>query len=136
MTEHASMSVSTYVTHDGAGAQIDCTASTISERRIFPTSPRGTTRPPCPRRPPGRSSPCTVTTEPSGVQTPAALQTIVIDLGDGMEAGGSGLDGMTQFAATSALNQVRSDDAYPSACAIELPGLTAADFRCWYASWD
>ena len=62
-------------------------------------------------------------------------QVLSYDFGTGTESGGSGLDGITQYAAPSAIQSADVVAAFPKPCTLDLSGADAAAFRCWQVAW-
>jgi len=83
----------------------------------------------------GRLVSNTVTARGSLAETASRFRFISYDFGSGTDAGGNGLDGVTQYAATSMVTSSSQTLAYPESCTINLPGFDGVGFRCWEALW-
>jgi flagellar hook protein FlgE len=61
------------------------------------------------------------------------LEAIRFEFGNGTASGGSGFDGLTQYAASSAISDTKLTPAYPESC--RLSGVDTTGFLCWRAAW-
>jgi hypothetical protein len=61
------------------------------------------------------------------------LEAITFDFGTGTASGGSGLDGLTQYAALSEIWQTELVGAYPESCRVF--GVDPTAFLCWKVAW-
>ncbi len=69
---------------------------------------------------------------PKGAMSP---QVMAFDFGTALDSGGSGLDGISQYSATSDIWSGGAISKYPEPCTLDLSGEKASAFRCWQVSW-
>ena len=62
-------------------------------------------------------------------------QVMAFDFGTALDSGGSGLDGISQYAATSDIWSGDAISKYPEPCTLDLSGEKASAFHCWQVSW-